>query len=169
MRKKYNHIFFDLDNTLWDFEKNSKKAMQAAFERFFRKDQLIFDHFFKVYSGINTQLWDKYRKREILKKDLIYERFNQTFIACQLSDVNPEEMNTFYLDEMAKQKGLKEGVPETLQYLKSKNYVLHIITNGFKEVQNKKLETSGLQSFFKNVFVSEDVKAPKPHSQIFLS
>ncbi len=167
MRKKYNHIFFDLDNTLWDFEKNSKNAMHITFKEFFREDQFVFEHFFDTYSEINKQLWDKYRKGEIFKKDLIYERFNQTFIACQLTGAKPEDMNTLYLEEMANQKVLKDGVSEALQYLKNKNYVLHIITNGFKEVQNKKLETSGLLPFFTNIFVSEDVKVPKPDSQIF--
>jgi putative hydrolase of the HAD superfamily len=167
MNKKYNHIFFDLDNTLWDFEKNSKNAMRITFSHFFGGIQLSFEHFFDVYFEINNHLWDEYKKRNILKKELIHQRFKQTFIECKLSGVGPEEINTFYLEEMAKQKNLKTGALETLRYLKHKKYNLHIITNGFKEVQYKKLETSGLKAFFGNVFVSEDVKVPKPGLEIF--
>lgn len=167
MKKKYQHIFFDLDNTLWDFEKNSKKAMRISFSNFFTTSEIPFEQFFDVYSKINHQLWDEYKKRSIQKKDLIYERFKQTFDVCNLSGVEPEKMNAHYLDEMARQKDLKEGAMETIQYLIQKKYVLHIITNGFKEVQFKKMETSGLQPFFSNVFISEAVKVPKPGSKIF--
>ncbi len=167
MKREYNHIFFDLDNTLWDFEKNSKKAMQITFSRFFQEVQLSFSYFFEIYSRINDHLWDEYKKRAILKKDLIYQRFSQTFSECNLLGVDPEEMNVFYLEEMAKQKDLKKGVLEVLTYLKKEKYNLHIITNGFKEVQYKKLESSGLRAFFTNVFISEIVKVPKPGYEIF--
>ncbi|QGY45156.1 noncanonical pyrimidine nucleotidase, YjjG family [Maribellus comscasis] len=167
MIKKYRHIFFDLDNTLWDFEKNSKNAMQITFTHFFDDAELPFVHFFETYSRINDYLWDEYKKRNIQKKELIFLRFKQTFSTHKLSGVEPEEMNAFYLEEMAKQKDLKVGAQEILQYLKKRNYILHIITNGFKEVQYKKLETSGLKLFFKNIFISEDVKVPKPGFEIF--
>lgn len=167
MRRKYKHIFFDLDNTLWDFERNSKNAMKMAFAHFFRDSQTPFEDFFEVYSNINNQLWNEYKRRTIIKKDLIHQRFQKTFLECDLSEVKPEEMNRFYLEEMAKQKVLKKGALEIIQYLKNKNYVLHIITNGFKEVQFKKLETSGLSLFFNKIFVSEDVKVPKPGYEIF--
>ena len=76
-------------------------------------------------------------------------------------------MNTFYLDEMPNQKALYHGVLETLEYLKAKRYQLNIITNGFTEVQNKKLESSGLRPFFNKVFTSEEIKTPKPGREIF--
>ncbi len=167
MREHYSHIFFDLDNTLWDFEKNSKNAMRIAFQNFFPGERLAFEDFFTVYSAINDHLWDEYKKRNIQKKALIHQRFKQTFDECALSGAGPEEMNTFYLEEMAKQKDLKPGALGTLQYLKNKKYTLHIITNGFREVQHRKMENSGLKPFFTNIFISEDVKVPKPGAEIF--
>jgi putative hydrolase of the HAD superfamily len=68
---------------------------------------------------------------------------------------------------MPKQKVLNEGVTEILTYLKMKRYHLSIITNGFKEVQREKIETSGLKPFFDKIFISEEIKSPKPEREIF--
>ena len=168
MKKKYTHIFFDLDNTLWDFETNSKFAMQATFEHF----NLIvlnieFNYFFEVYSKHNHALWARYRTKEVGKRELIHRRFSDTFEELKIEGIDPDKMNAFYLNEMPKQKVLYKGVFEILQYLKAKQYKLYIITNGFKEVQHKKLESSGLKPFFKKVFTSEEVKTPKPGRGIF--
>lgn len=168
MKKKYTHIFFDLDNTLWDFRKNSKLAMQTTFSHFMlEKKQIDFNRFFEVYEVINHSLWASYRKKEVTKKELIRKRFEDTFSELKITEIDPIKMNTFYLDEMPNQKTLYPGVIETLKYLKTKRYQLNIITNGFKEVQNKKLESSGLRPFFNKVFTSEEIKTPKPGPEIF--
>jgi putative hydrolase of the HAD superfamily len=168
MQKRYTHIFFDLDNTLWDFKTNSKLAMQITFARFeIGAGQIDFDTYYNIYEKHNHALWDSYRKKEVDKKELIKRRFADTFTDLEITGINPEKINAFYLDEMAKQKVLYPGVFELLEYLKSKQYQLYIITNGFKEVQNKKLEMSGLKPFFSKVFTSEEVKTPKPGREIF--
>ncbi len=165
--KKYTHIFFDLDNTLWDFERNSQKAMFETFQHYQLEKAVGFDLFFKTYVKHNHALWESYRKNEVGKKELIKLRFQNTFTELGMTGLNPEEMNTFYLNEMPKQKILNDGVVEILNYLKKKHYQLNIITNGFKEVQHKKIETSGLKPFFNKVFISEEVKSPKPEFEIF--
>ena len=168
MQKKYTHLFFDLDNTLWDFRKNSKLAMQTTFSHFKLKEkQIEFNRFFEVYEEINHSLWASYRKKEVSKKELIRKRFEDTFSELEITGIDPIKMNTFYLNEMPNQKTLYLGVLETLEYLKAKRYHLNIITNGFKEVQNKKLESSGLRPFFNKVFTSEEIKTPKPGREIF--
>lgn len=167
MNKRYTHIFFDLDNTLWDFEKNSRNAMLEAF-RFLRLETFAeFDVFFKIYSRHNRALWDSYRNKLVGKKELTRLRFQNTFDEMEISSINADTMNTLYLNEMPKQKELNEGVIDTLDYLKAKRYHLNIITNGFKEVQNKKIETSGLKPYFDKIFVSEEIKTPKPDRRIF--
>ena len=108
-----------------------------------------------------------YRKKEVGKKELIKRRFNDTFLELGISGVDSEQINAFYLNEMPKQKRLYKGVVEILEYLKSKHYKLFIITNGFREVQHKKLENSELMQFFDKVFTSEEVKTPKPGREIF--
>jgi len=167
MTKKYTHIFFDLDNTLWDFEKNSEKAMFETFHQFKLADSLDFKLFFEIYSKHNHALWAGYRSNTVNKHELTRLRFQNTFLELEIQDIDAVEMNNLYLNEMPKQKELNEGTIEILNYLKKKRYLLNIITNGFKEVQYKKIESSGLKPFFDKIFISEEVKAQKPKHEIF--
>lgn len=166
--KKYTHLFFDLDNTLWDFKRNSKHAMQETFTQFqLNKKGVEFDDFFEVYAKNNHKLWAAYRKKEIKKKELTSQRFQLTFETLQISGVDAQAMNDLYLTEMPKQDFLVEGARELLDYLKIKSYKLYLITNGFSEVQHKKLHSAGLAHYFQKVFISEEVKCPKPGRDIF--
>lgn len=167
MNRKYTHIFFDLDNTLWDFETNSQNAMKVVFSDFNLSEKVDFNIFYKVYSKHNHQLWERYRNNEINKKELTKLRFQLTFDELKIENIDPVLMNTNYLDVMPEQRQLKKGVIELLQYLKRKAYKISIITNGFKEVQNRKIETSGLKPFIANIFISEVVKISKPDRRIF--
>lgn len=167
MNKKYTHIFFDLDNTLWNFEINSRNAMFTVFHYFKLESVTTFELFFDVYSKHNHTLWESYRKKEVVKKDLTRLRFQNTFTELEITGVDADEMNELYLSEMPKQKALNEGVIDTLNYLKKKRYHLNIITNGFKEVQHNKIDTSGLKPFFDKIFISEEIKSPKPARAIF--
>lgn len=167
MNKKYTHIFFDLDNTLWDFEQNSRNAMFVAFHHFKLESAIAFDLFFETYTKHNHALWESYRNKEIVKKDLTRLRFQNSFDELGINSVDANEMNTLYLNEMPKQKELNEGVIDILNYLKKKRYHLNIITNGFSEVQRDKIETSGLKPYFDKLFISEEIKSPKPAREIF--
>lgn len=166
--KKYTHLFFDLDNTLWDFKTNSLHAMQEAYNKLMlNSTEVQFDVFYRVYSGHNHQLWEAYRKKQIKKKELTQLRFQLTFEDLNISGVHPQEMNDLYLQEMPRQTFLIDGASDLLTALKTSGYKLFIITNGFFEVQHKKLESSGLQPFFEKVFISEELKVPKPGREIF--
>jgi putative hydrolase of the HAD superfamily len=167
MQKKYSHIFFDLDNTLWDFGKNSFLAMKTAYDYFIANNEVSYDVFFEVYTKHNKLLWEGYRYKQVTKKELTRKRFELTFEELKIQHVDPEKMNEYYLAEMPGQKHLNAGVIELLEYLKYKKYYLSIITNGFSEVQLKKLETSGISGYFQKVFISESVKTPKPGKEIF--
>jgi len=166
--RKYTHLFFDLDNTLWDFQANSFQAMQITFNQFqLERTNVDFDRFFEVYSKHNHQLWDQYRKKEVKKKELTRLRFQLTFDELGLTGLDPQEMNDWYLHEMPKQTFLVEGAEDILKKLKAAGFKLFIITNGFVEVQHKKMESSGLKPYFDKVFISEELKAPKPSYEIF--
>lgn len=166
--KKYKFLFFDLDNTLWNFEKNSKDAMMKVFQNYQLLEKGVdFTFFFRIYSNYNYQLWREYRVGGVSKKELKRLRFLKTFTDLNINGIDPEEFDEFYLAEMPRQKHLIEGAVELLHYLKLKGYLLYIITNGFREVQQKKLEMTGLKRFFTKIYISEDIKAPKPSRKIF--
>ena len=164
----YDHLFFDLDNTLWDFTTNSRLAMEQTMTQNGLISKLpSFGAFFEVYERINHSLWSDYHTKKITKQKLIIERFSRSMQAFGINDYDWIKLNSLYLENMALQTRLFPGTIETLTTLKSKGYQMHIITNGFKEVQHSKLFNCGLDRFFTKVFISEDVKTTKPHRQIF--
>jgi putative hydrolase of the HAD superfamily len=165
---KINHLFFDLDRTLWDFETNSKIALQKIYD----KHQLenYFDHFLhfqKLYQNINNELWKKYGKGKVTKDDLRRIRFEKTLEKVEVFDDNlANTLNHDYISIAPKETNL---FPNTLEIIKelSINYKLHIITNGFAEAQLVKLQSSGLKPFFDVIVCSEMVGKTKPHRAIF--
>lgn len=166
--RQYDHLFFDLDNTLWDFTTNSRLAMYETLQQTKLMERLPnFEVFFCEYEKINKELWNEYHLKKLTKQKLIVERFCQSLQLFDISDQNWEELNHLYLENMALQKQLFQDTIETLENLKAKGYQMHIITNGFREVQYKKLKNCGIDHFFTKVFISEDIQCTKPHREIF--
>jgi putative hydrolase of the HAD superfamily len=166
--KKYTHLFFDLDNTLWDFDTNSRSALHNTFMHYQLDRQCAsFSMFFETYTRINIFLWDEYKKGKLIKKELVQQRFQLTFDELKITGTDALSMNAFYLEEMPLQGRLMPGTNEMLEYLKKRGYMMYIITNGFIEVQYKKLEVADIAKFFEKVFISEEVKATKPSKEIF--
>lgn len=167
--KNKKHLFFDLDDTLWDFEKNSSSILKEIFIQFDLeiKLQTSFINFYKEYKEINNQLWNKYYKKEIDKTYLRNHRFNEAFKRFNYSNYEENLLVTEqYLKQSPRGKILKEGCIETLDYLKIR-YKLNIITNGFKEVQNIKIDSCGLRPYFSKIIISEEYNLTKPDEQIF--
>lgn len=166
--RKYDFLFFDLDNTLWDFSTNARAALLQTLEEMnFINDLASFEDYFQVYEEINDSLWVDYRNKKVTKQVLIVERFSRSFSAFNITNKNWSDINRLYLENMGKQTGLFPGTLETLQYLKEKGYKMHVITNGFKEVQYSKIHNTGLSAFIDKVFVSEEIHTTKPHREIF--
>ena len=163
--KKYRHLFFDLDNTLWDFNLNSYYALKHTFEMY-HLDINLYERFFSVYSANNERLWDLYRQNKITKEELSNSRFEISFLETGIEGINAADFNRDYLSQLPLQNRLCDGARSVLEKL-SEKYSMHIITNGFVEVQYKKLENSNLSHFFGKVFVSEEIKSPKPSPEIF--
>ena len=166
--RTYDHLFFDLDNTLWDFSANSRIAMKQNLEQ---NGLLIklksFDSYFQVYEQINQALWSDYHSGKMTKQDLIVERFSRSLQHFGITNLDWKQLNSSYLELMALQTSLFNGTLETISTLKTKGYQMHIITNGFVEVQRKKLHNCGLSGYFAKVFISEEIQSNKPHRQIF--
>ncbi|MBO5853440.1 MAG: HAD-IA family hydrolase, partial [Bacteroidales bacterium] len=167
---KYQHIFFDLDNTLWDFDKSSILAFDKIYEIFNLINYGIPNakDFHKTYFDHNNRLWEQYRQGKIDKEFLKTERFR-----LPLNDygiVNEKlaiDLGESYTDLAARLVALVPNTIETLTYLKEKNYKIHLITNGFLEVQSIKMKASGLDTMIDSSFVSEVVGFKKPDHRIF--
>ena len=170
MVKRYKHIFFDLDRTLWDFEKNSRQTLSEAFVKFDLEKLGVpsFDDFMKVYMEINERMWALYREGKIVKEKLRSIRFENTLKEFGIDAVDlAEKIGLFYIAESPIKTNLFPFTHEILDYLIEKGYNLHIITNGFEEVQHIKLDKSDLEKYFEHVVTSEKAGVKKPDAQIF--
>ncbi|MCB7481239.1 YjjG family noncanonical pyrimidine nucleotidase [Christiangramia sediminis] len=160
------HIFFDLDHTLWDFDRNSALAFKEVFEK--QKIELNIEEFLQVYMPINFRYWELYRNNSVSKEALRYGRLKDSFdrlmFEAQDSTINLIAEN--YIEYLPNNNHLLEGSIEILEHLKSE-YKLHIITNGFEEVQYKKMRNSAILEYFDTITTSEDAGVKKPHPLIF--
>lgn len=164
--KNITDVFFDLDHTLWDFDRNSALAFKAIFK--LNNIGIDFQEFLEVYSPINFKYWKWYREDRVTKAQLRYGRFKKTFdaLGVQVTDDVIDKLSDDYIDYLPHHNHLFDNTVEVLEYLNDK-YRLHIITNGFEEVQTKKLVNSKIDHFFEAVVTSESAGVKKPHSKIF--
>ena len=160
------HVFFDLDHTLWDFDKNSALTFDKIFK--LNKLEIPLANFIRVYEPINLHYWKLYRNEEIGKADLRYGRLYDAFtsLGCKVDDEVINKLSDDYITHLSSFNHLFEDTLTILDYLKP-NYKLHIITNGFKEVQQGKLKNAGIEPYFKTVTNSEMVGVKKPNPKIF--
>jgi len=167
---KYKHLFFDLDRTLWDFEINSVKTLKLIYKS--RKLDRIFpdfESFIDRYKDHNKRLWDLYKQRKIKKDELSNKRFWLALNDFGTDDPQlAEKIAQDYIELSPQQTTLFPNTIEVLDYLKSR-YKMYIITNGFVEVQYKKLRNCGLMQYFTHITTSEEAKASKPNPEIFHS
>jgi YjjG family noncanonical pyrimidine nucleotidase len=163
---KIAHVFFDLDHTIWDFDKNST----LAFDKIFRAQFPLIntEEFIQVYSPINHACWKLYQIDQITHDELRYKRLRDTFdrLDYPISDDEINQMAIDYITYLPENNQLFEGAEEILTYLYGK-YTLHIITNGFSEVQYKKIHNSGISKYFKSITNSEKAGVKKPHPLIY--
>lgn len=167
--KDIKHVFFDLDRTLWDFESNSEATLKELFNEFQLSKKLgVSDNdFIHEYKRVNEIFWQDYRLGKIQKEYLRYGRFETALSHFGQSDKElASEIGDLYISRSPRKTGLVDGSIEVLEYLKPK-YQLHIITNGFEEVQHIKMESSGLSPYFQNIITSESAGAKKPSKVIF--
>ena len=165
---KVQHIFFDLDHTLWDFEKNSGATFKSIFEEL--NFEFSLEQFLDFYNPINHYYWKQYRENRISEVELRYLRLEKTFEAMKVTSTAAliDRVSELYIQQLSTHTELFEGTVSVLEYLSSK-YILHIITNGFEHVQQRKIENSGIARFFKIVLTAEKIGFKKPHPTIFLS
>jgi putative hydrolase of the HAD superfamily len=170
MTKAYKHILWDLDHTLWDFEKNSIAALQKLYDNFELENKGIanFESFEKVYHAHNDKLWARFRKGYISREAMRWKRMHVSLIDFKILDEKlAKDMGEKYLDYLPEQNNLFDNALEILEYCKNKNYKQHIITNGFEETQMQKMRNSNILHYFEAIITSEKAMCMKPNVAIF--
>lgn len=164
--EKIKHVFFDLDHTLWDFEKNSALTFEGLLQQ--HEVNIPLDHFLQVYVPLNREYWKRYRLGEFTAEELRYARLEEVFSRLNYT-ASPELIHLLaegYIDQLSSFPHLIEGTLEVLEYLKPR-FSLHVLTNGFTKIQARKIQNTGLQDFFGHVIDAESVGVKKPHPGIF--
>lgn len=167
---EFKHIFFDLDNTLWDFDRSSILAFDKIFDLFHLINYGIPDakEFHKIYFVYNNMLWEQYRQGKIDKDFLKNERFRLPLNDYGVKDDKlAHDLGESYTELAATTVALVPNTMEVLTHLKEKDYKIHLITNGFLEVQSIKMKASGLDMMIDESFVSEVIGFKKPDHRIF--
>lgn len=168
MHRKYKHLFFDLDRTLYDFDSNNKQTLLNLFTQYKLESKGVenFEAFFQTYQSINLSLWQQYMNKEITKEFLNYTRFHKTLNYYNITNGLASTFAAEYISQSPSQTRVMPGTHEILEYL-FPEYIMHIITNGFEEIQFEKLSRSKLQGYFTKVITSEKAGALKPSEAIF--
>ncbi|WP_022824363.1 YjjG family noncanonical pyrimidine nucleotidase [Hymenobacter norwichensis] len=167
--KPYRHIFFDLDHTLWDFEANADETLRHLYQQHDMARFGVFsvEEFIRVYSDINHGLWRLYQSKKITQTQLRATRFPRTFVKLGLQESDaPAGLSEEFTDILPLKAAVFPFTFEVLDYLKTK-YELHLITNGFRDMQYTKLNSSGLMEYFREIVTSECCGHLKPDCRIF--
>ena len=168
---RYKHLFFDLDHTLWDFDANARETLGELYSLFslYERIDTPFEDFYPKYLFHNEVLWDRYHKGLISSEELKWKRMWRTLLDFKVADEPlARDLSAKFLEILPTKKLLFPHTTEILNYLTDKNYVLHLITNGFEKTQWSKLNNSGLGSYFTHVITSEASNSLKPKKEIFL-
>lgn len=168
--KQYKTLFFDLDHTLWDFDKNARITLDTIYKDFELEHKGIgpIETFKSIYEKHNADLWELLRQGKIDRETLKWKRMMLTLEEFEVADESlAQEMSTQYMAILPFQGQLVDGAIELLDYCQSKGYEMHIITNGFNNTQSKKLDTCNIAHYFTHCITSETSNAMKPNRDIF--
>jgi len=166
----YKHIFFDLDHTLWDFDTNAKASLTDIYGEFSLAEKVTsdFDAFYQKYLHHNKILWERYQNGFITAEELKWRRMWRTMMEFKVGDeVLAKNISARFLEILPVKDGMFPHAYEILEYLKNKDYQIHLITNGFEKTQWSKIRNSKIDHFFTHVITSEASNSMKPEKEIF--
>jgi len=165
----YKHIFFDLDHTLWDYDANATDSLHELYDRYDFYDLGVFGKadLVKTFFEVNYELWDLYNEHKIHRADIRKRRFPTIFerLGAMLEDM-PSDIEPEYVALCPTKKKTYKHAHDILEYLSVK-YQLHVITNGFDDIQETKLRSSGIRDYFDVIVTSETANNRKPSKEIF--
>lgn len=166
--RKYKHLFFDLDNTLFDFGASEKIVLRELYKSHLDESEFAsFEEFYTIYESVNGRLWSEYREHKINKEMVKYGRFQETLLQKNINDQGLARfMGNSFVKKCTDNDTLVEGAKDVITALYEK-YDLHIVSNGFVEAQYRKLDLTGLRPYFKGITLSEEIKTQKPNRQFF--
>lgn len=168
---KIRHLFFDLDHTLWDFEKNSKICIRQIYEQHksIFPAEIGFEAFFQKFSTINSAMWNQLDLSLITHEYLRIFRFQKVLQALdiEIDEQFSLELNQMLLDILPYQQHLMDDAFDTLEVLASRDYKMHIISNGYQDIQIKKMKSGGIYHFFNQIITNDIAGARKPEKAIF--
>lgn len=171
-KRHYNDLFIDFDDTLCDTHGSADLALHDVFseyelERWFPEQEVFYTHYWES----NIDLWRRYGKGEISRDYLIVERFryplSKGMPQQEVTEQYCREMNDRFLELCVEKIYPLEGASELVDYLRQRGYRLHLCSNGFHEVQYRKLRNCGWEGSFDTVILSEDAGVNKPSRGYF--
>ena len=165
---KYKNLFFDLDDTIWAFSRNARDTFEEVYQKYsFDRYFDSFDHYYTLYQRRNTELWLEYGEGKVTKEELNRQRFFYPLQAVGVEDeALAERFSEDFFAIIPTKSGLMPHAKEVLEYL-APQYNLYILSNGFRELQEQKMRSAGVDKYFKKVVLSEDIGVHKPFPEIF--
>jgi putative hydrolase of the HAD superfamily len=164
------HLFFDLDHTLWDFERNAEECIREIFEEHAYKipKKVIFEEFYKAFSVSNQSMWAQLDAKEITHEYLRTHRFKNSFekIGVEIDLDLSNQFDAFFLEKLPQKGYLIEGSLALLESLKDQ-YALHMITNGYLQIQTQKMKNAGILHFFEHVVTYDVANSRKPEKAMY--
>lgn len=166
--KSYRCVLFDLDDTLWDHGANATETLTDLFDRFrIAEYDITLNFFLETFHRVNRDLWDRYDRGLIDQSVIRHERFAKVFDACGIDDMSrTPEFSVSFLKELPLKKNLLPQALDVLEYLKPR-YTMTIVTNGFEDVQSRKIASAGIAHYFAHVITSQRAGNKKPSAEIF--
>lgn len=160
---KYEVLFFDADDTLFDFKKSENFALDKLMSSI--DTDLEKSYCIEIYKEINNNIWKEFEQNLISSDELKIERFKRFADKINLSQ-DPKILSNMYVNFLAEASFIYKETEELLSYL-YKKYKIVIITNGLTSVQNKRIKKSIIKDYFDAVIISDEIKIAKPDPKIF--